>query len=503
MDGMGERGWEYIDGRFVNAEAPDGVLRPQPPADTDGDAPAVPWAQSQIDRAVEAARSAKRGWRQLSHQTRCEHLRRYQGALKTHREQIASAVCEDVGKPLWEARGEADALAAKVDLSLGPGAAFTETQRISDLPGEIRHRPLGVIAVVGPFNFPGHLPNGQIVPALLTGNTVVHKPSERTPRTAVLIAHCLHEAGLPPGVFNLVQGPGPAGSALCQHPDVDGVMFTGSAAVGHRLLTQNLTHPNRMLALELGGKNASIALADCDLEATARAVAFSAYVTAGQRCTATSRLVVEAPIAGPLLSRVAELAQGLRVGHPRAADTFMGPVIAAQTLTGLEAAQALALAAGYTPIVKGTRRQVEGPAGHYVGPSLWRAPEGTFPRQVEGYGDEELFAPDLAAYVVSDREQAIQVANDSRFGLAAAVFCRDRAAFEAVADELRVGVVHWNRGSAGASGRLPFGGVADSGNHRAAGIWTGLSCTFPQSVLLEAKGGPVPATWPGMQGPQD
>lgn len=501
MDEAGIGGWGYVDGRFEDPAEPDGTLQPPPPADASSEGPHVPWARLQVEQAVAAARAGQRVWRALSPETRADHLRRYQTALKAHREAIASAICDDVGKPLWEARGEADALAAKVDVSLGPGAALTRTETIEALPAEIRHRPLGVIVVIGPFNFPGHLPNGQIVPALLTGNAVVHKPSERTPRTACLLARCFDLAGLPPGVFNLVQGPGAVGAALCEHRDVDGVMFTGSATVGRRLLEQHLTRPHRLLALELGGKNATVALADCDIEATARAVAFSAFVTAGQRCTATSRLVVEAAIAEPLLARVAELARGLRVGHPRAPDTFMGPVIAAQTIAGLEAGQARARSAGYTPLVEGGRRRVEGHDGHYVGPSLWRAPGGTRPAAVAGYGDEELFAPDLAAYVVSDREEAIEIANDSRFGLAASVFCRERAAFEGVAERLQVGVVHWNRGSAGASGRLPFGGVRQSGNHRPAGLWTGLCCTHPVAVLLEPDGGPVPGQWPGFPSP--
>lgn len=493
-------GVEFLDGQFVTAGQPDGTLRPVPPADLDSPAPVVPWALGHMQRAVEAARSARADWRRLGPDARAEILLRYQAALRRHRDAIASSICDEVGKPLWEARGEADALAAKVDVSLGPGALYTRTEHIAALPGEVRHRPLGVIAVVGPFNFPAHLPNGQIIPALLTGNTVVHKPSERTPRTARWLARCLQEAGLPPGVFNLVQGPGELAAALCAHPDVDGVMFTGSAAIGHALLAQNITRPERLIALELGGKNATLALADCDLEATARAAAFSAYVTAGQRCTATSRLIIEAPIADRLLARVAELARELKVGHPRAADTFMGPVIDASTITRLETAQATALDHGYSPLVRGAAtatQGTDGQRGHYVAPSLWRAPEGVLPATVPGYGDEELFAPDLAAYVVPDRERAVEVANSTRFGLAAAVFCAEREHFEAVADELKVGVVHWNRASAGASGRLPFGGVRDSGNHHPAGISTGLSCTFPLAVLLEPEGGPTPGQWPG------
>lgn len=497
MVGMGlpDDTWDFIGGRFCAPAAPDGELSRTRPADVDIGLPGVPYALAQVDEAVAAARAAQPAFREAGQPARADLLRRYQAALITHRDAIADSICDEAGKPLWEARIEADAMAQKVDLCLGPGAAYTETERIPELPAEVRHRPLGVVAVVGPFNFPGHLPNGQIVPALLTGNAVVHKPSERTPATARWIAHCLSQAGLPDGVFNLVQGPAPVSAHLCRHPDVDGVLFTGSAAVGRKLVADNLDRLDRLVALELGGKNASIALADCQLEATARAVAFAAYATAGQRCTATSRLIVEEPIADALLARIAQLAEGLRIGHPRTPDTFMGPLISEDACQRLEQAQALARDAGYRALVEGGRATVAGHRGHYVRPALWQAPAAdTF---VAGYSDSELFAPDLAVYRVADRAEAIDAANRTRYGLSAAVFTARRDHFEELANALRVGVVHWNRSSAGASGRLPFGGVGESGNHRAAGIRCGIACTYPLSVLLEPENGPGLGGWPG------
>jgi succinylglutamic semialdehyde dehydrogenase len=448
-----------------------------------------------VGRAVEAARAAFPAWRRLVEPERVRLLRAYQERLRARRDELVTTIALEVGKPLWEARTEVDAMIAKVNLALGEGARFTALETLADLPGEIRHRPLGVVAVIGPFNFPGHLPNGQIVPALLLGNCVVHKPSEKTPSTATLIARCLHEAGVPPGVFNVVQGPAETGAALTRHPDLDGILFTGSAAVGQRIVVDNAHRPECLIALELGGKNAAIALDDCELERAARAIAFSAFATAGQRCTSTSRLIATRGVAGPLVARIAALAGTMRVGHPFDEDVFHGPLISERALDTVLRAQAAARAGGYDGLLEGGRAEVTGHAGHYLRPAIHRARSATV--EVAGYTDDELFGPDLAVYEVDDLEHALELCERSRFGLAASVFTQSREAFERAADGLRVGVLHWNRGSAGASGRLPFGGLKQSGNHRPAGILMGESCSSPQGILLDAPG-PLP-TWPGFK----
>jgi succinylglutamic semialdehyde dehydrogenase len=422
-------------------------------------------------------------------------LVRYQARLRAQRDELALAIALEVGKPLWEARGEVDAMIGKVDLALGEGMRFTQNERLDAVPGEIRQRPLGVVAVIGPFNFPGHLPNGQIVPALLLGNAVVHKPSEQTPSAGIFIARCADEAGFPPGVLNVVQGEAAAGRRLTTHREVDAILFTGSARVGQSIVRDNAHRPEVLVALELGGKNASLALDDCELEATARAVAFSAFATAGQRCTCTSRLVVTRGIAQPLVARIAEIARGLRIGHPLDADPFMGPVISAAARTRLLDATAAARAAGFTSVLEGGAASVAGREGHYLAPSIHRAPSAS--ANVAGYTDDELFAPDLAVYEVDDLDQGIATVNASRFGLTAAVFTSSEAAFEQAARSLRVGVLAWNRPTAGASSRLPFGGVKQSGNHRPAGILAGTTCSHAQGVMLPSPAGAALPTWPG------
>jgi succinylglutamic semialdehyde dehydrogenase len=457
-----------------------------------------PHALVHVDVAVEAARNAQPAWQRTGEPARRELLQRYQQRLRAHREDLALSIALEVGKPLWEARIEVDAMVSKVDLALGEGARFTAEQRIVDLPGEIRYRPLGVLAVIGPFNFPGHLPNGHIVPALLLGNTVVHKPSEKTPSAATWMARCFDEAGLPPGVFDLVQGEAACGQRLTTHAAIDGVLFTGSVAVGRRIVQDNAHRPELLIALELGGKNATLAFDDCDVERCARAVVFAAFATAGQRCSSTSRLIATRGVAGALFARVVELAKGLRIGHPLAGEPFMGPMISEAARAQVLQAQSGARAAGMEPLLAGGPVAVEGHRGYYLAPSISRAPRPDL--VIDGYTDAELFGPELALYSVDGPEAAVELANQSRFGLVSAVFTRSTAAFERAASELQVGVVAWNRPTAGASSRLPFGGIKASGNHRPAGILAGTACGYAQGVQLSGPEGGALPTWPGFGG---
>lgn len=489
-------GSDFIAGQFVRPRQVEGELVINSPADLDDLVGRHDWSRSQVDDAVSAARGAFGAWRRRSPTERAALLRGYQAALKKNADALAKMIAREIGKPLWEAKTEVQAMVSKVDVTLSEGAAFTADHRIADLPGEIRHRPHGVIAVIGPFNFPGHLPNGQIVPALLTGNTVVFKPSDKGAGTAVLMAQCFAEAGFAPGVFNVVQGPAPVAEKLTTHEGIDAILFTGSVSVGQRIIAANAHRPGLLIALELGGKNASLVLDDADLERTVREVAFSGFATAGQRCTASSRVLVTRTIAEQFCERLAKAAKAARVGYIFDEGTFMGPVISEPTRKALLRAQELAVNAGFEALAPGGAVEVAGHRGYYVRPAVHVAPKGL--ERLSGYTDTELFAPDLAVQVVDSLDEAVALANDTPFGLSAAVFTSSEASFEACADGLRVGVLHWNRSSAGASGRLPFGGMKASGNHRPAGILMGRSCLFPQAVLLPPKAATPLPTWPGI-----
>ncbi len=486
---------DFIAGRFGVAAAPEGEFVVRSPADLSDEVVKVPWAKSQLDTAVGSARTAFPAWRKLGQTARAELLRKYQAGLKAHLEDLTRAISREIGKPLWEAKTEVQAMITKVDVTLTEGAAFTKDHVIADLPGEIRHRPHGVIAVLGPFNFPGHLPNGQIVPALLTGNTVVFKPSDKGPLTAWWMAKCFEEAGFPPGVFNVVQGAVPVAEHLVSHPGVDAILFTGSVPVGQRIVAANAHRPGVLIALELGGKNASLVFDDVDLERAVREIAFSGFATAGQRCTATSRIYVTKGVAAQFIERLAAAARSIKVGHPADDGVFMGPVISEGTRQHLLAAQKKATEAGFEAVVPGGVVEAR-TKGFFVRPAVHVA-RGSV-KSVSGYTDTELFAPDLSVITVGDEEEAVKLANDTSFGLSAAVFTKSADAFERAADELRVGVLHWNRSSAGASGRLPFSGIKASGNHRPAGILMGTSCVSPMGVLLPPKAETPLPSWPGI-----
>ncbi len=487
---------DFIAGRFVDAVTPDAVLEVRSPADQSDVVGRHPVSLAHVDLAIDAARSAFPAWRRLGQDARATLLEKYQAQLTAHADELARCIAREIGKPLWEAKTEVAAMVTKVDVSLGEGAAFVTDHRIADLPGEIRHRPHGVVAVIGPFNFPGHLPNGQLVPALLTGNTVVFKPSDKGAGTAVLMAKCFEAAGFPPGVFNLVQGAVSTAEKLVTHPGLDAILFTGSVPVGQRIVAANAHRPGLLVALELGGKNASLVLDDCDLERTVREVAFSGFATAGQRCTATSRVIVTRGVAPAFVEKLAAAARSVSVGHVFDEGVFMGPVISDTTRRHLLEAQARAVAAGFEAVAPAGVVEVPGRQGFYVRPAVHVAPKGL--TRLPGYTDTELFAPDLAVIVVDSLDQAIAVANDTEFGLSAAVFTSSEDAFEQCVDEVRVGVLHWNRSSAGASGRLPFGGIRASGNHRPAGILMGQSCTYPLAVLRPPVKAPPLPSWPGI-----
>lgn len=487
--------FDFIDGQWCTSRAPDETVTLHSPADTREVVARWSASRSQVDAAVDAARRAAVAWRRTPLEARATLLRAYQVGLKRHADALALAISREIGKPLWEAKTEVSAMVTKVDVTLTAGLEATRDTRLDDLPGEVRHRPHGVAAVLGPFNFPGHLPNGQLVPALALGNTVVFKPSEKGSGTAVLMARCFAEAGLPPGVFNLVQGGAAIASHLSTHADIDAVLFTGSLAVGQRIVAANAHRPGVLVALELGGKNASLVLDDCELDRTVREVAFSAFATAGQRCTATSRVIVMRAVADAFCAKLAKAARNAVVGHPSNSAAFLGPVISSSVRTQLIEAQRAAVAAGFEALAPGGPVELAHP-GWYVQPAVHRAPNPS--ASVHGYSDVELFAPDVSVVVVESLEEALAVANDTPYGLSAAVFTASRERFEVCADGLKVGVLHWNRSSAGASGRLPFGGIRGSGNHRPGGVLMGSSCVYPMGLLLPpVTAQPLP-TWPGL-----
>jgi succinylglutamic semialdehyde dehydrogenase len=299
-------------------------LRSVSPADPSDELGCFPvWDGDAVDEAVRRARAAFPAWRDAGLEARAVALRRFRDLARARREELAELVAREVGKAIWEARAEADLLPAKVAATLAEGMRFTEPMQAGASAWASFH-PRGVLAVLGPFNFPAHLPSGHIIPALATGNAVVFKPSELAPAVGDWLARIWRDAGLPRGVLEIVQGRAETGRLLALHPGVDGILFTGSYAVGRSLQEETLDQPGKILALEMGGKNAMIVLDDADLDLAVSEAAISICATTGQRCSSLSRIFVERSRIDELAGRLSRVLAGVRIGPPLEPGVFMG-----------------------------------------------------------------------------------------------------------------------------------------------------------------------------------
>ena len=430
-----------------------------------------------VDRAVKAARAAFEDWALTPLEQRIAICQRFRDLLKEHNEELAAIIAEEVGKPLWEARTEVTTMANKVDISVQSHAARTgETAaRVADGNAVLRHRPHGVFGVFGPYNFPGHLPNGHIVPALIAGNTLVFKPSEYAPRTAVRTVQLWEQAGLPKGVLNLVNGGRATGVALGQ-ADVDGILFTGSSQTGAALHKQFGGQPGKMLALEMGGNNPLVVWDVQNVDAAVHHAVMSAFISAGQRCTCARRLIVQdGPQGQAFIDRLVEVAARLAVGPSNAEpQPFMGPVVSAAVAKRLVQAQEMMEAQGGKVLLR--MRQLDPNAG-FVTAGIVDV------TGAKGIPDEEWFGPLLQIVRVADFDRAIDAANATEYGLAAALLSPSEDLWKRFAIKARAGVVNWNRPTTGAASSAPFGGVGKSGNHRPSAYYAADYCAYPVASI--------------------
>ena len=433
----------------------------------------------QIDDAITAARAAFLAWSLTSYSDRLAVVKAFQTQLKEHAEEIAIAIAQETGKPLWETRTEAAAMAGKIDLS---AKAYEERTGVVSKPAPpgtqawLRHRPHGVVAVFGPYNFPGHLPNGHIVPALLAGNTVVFKPSEQTPMVAELTVKCWLNAGLPAGVINLVQGARETGIALANHNGIDGLFFTGSSSTGMLLHTQYAGRPDKILALEMGGNNPLIVSQVADTRAAVHEIIQSAYISAGQRCTCARRLYIPKGAQGDHLVEMLVTTIGkIRVGFYDAEPApFMGSVISSTAAQQLLTAQQDLIKQGAKSLV--TMRLLTANTG-LLSPGLVDV------TNAKDLPDEEYFGPLLTLTRYDNFDQAITMANNTSFGLSAGLLSDSRKEYDYFLPRIRAGIVNWNKQITGASGAAPFGGVGASGNHRASAFYAADYCAYPVASI--------------------
>lgn len=471
--------------------------------------------------AVAAARAALPVWSRWPRERRFAVLRRYKAICESRAQEIAELISDETGKVLWDAKTEAAALGAKVDITLDDSATGP-LRRVSDFEvpiaptrvGRCWFRPHGVMAVIGPFNFPAHLPNGHIVPALATANTVVFKPSDKAPAVGELLGRLLQEAldaeGAPPGVVNVVQGAADVAKAVVGHPEIDGILFTGSWPVGRRILEANLDTPGRVVALEMGGNNAALVMPDADLRQAAIECVRCAFISTGQRCTCTRRVIVHEAVAPAFISALCKAASNLIVGDPRAPHpVFMGPIISEASRRAVIDFQAQAQRLGAEVLVPSTPIDTTD-GGWYLTPGIIRvdrfildsasdasAGEGFAPVCRDAGCDLEVFGPLLRISVVPSLDDAITQANATRFGLAASIFTKDPAAVDRFLSEARAGCININTGTAGASSKLPFGGLGRSGNHRPAGAFSLDYCAYPVAGMFET--GDAAQISPGMR----
>ncbi len=439
-------------------------------------------AADDVDAAIAAARNAFKRWGSCPFDERLKVIRAFANLLVERKAELAQAIMRETGKALWDAEGEVGAMAGKLDISLKAYEERTGSRESTNGPirAKLTHRPHGVMAVFGPYNFPGHLPNGHIIPALLAGNTVVFKPSEQTPMVAEITMKLWQEAGLPDGVLNLVQGARETGMALSSHADINGLLFTGSVPTGQAIAKSLADRPEVITALELGGNNPLIVWGASDLEAAALLTIQSAYITTGQRCTCARRLIVPAGDEGDkILASLTNMMKAITVGQPDAEDQpFMGSLISAQVADGVLAAQEKLVAKGATALVKAEKLSDIGDA--FISPGLIDV-TGV---EVE---DEEIFGPVLQVYRVPTLEAAIDRANATRFGLSAGILTDDFAAQETFFNHIRAGIVNWNQPLTGASSAAPFGGIGASGNHRASAYYAADYCAWPMASLEHAE----------------
>ena len=438
-------------------------------------------SESQIDDAFDAARKALGSWWDQSDENRIKICERFAELIKESTDQLASIISSETGKPLWESNTEVGAVVGKIAVSI---SAYRERRSTTSFEmGEVtavtRFKPHGVCAVLGPFNFPAHLPNGHIVPALIAGNTVVLKPSEQTPWTAQFMVEKWHEAGLPAGVLNMVHGAREVGVNIVGHREVDGLFFTGSDAAGKAIHRAFGDHPQKVLALEMGGNNPLVVDEISDVDAAAYLTVLSSFITAGQRCTCARRLlVVENEKTKLFLDSLIRIASDLKIGFfDDDSEPFTGTVISWAQGKAVLASQQELLDKGAKPLLtSSTLRNCDA----LLSPGLFDCTG----LQLD---DHEIFGPQLKLIRVPNLDTAIKEANNTKYGLSAALLSDNRDNYDQFIHQIRAGIVNWNRQTTGATGKLPFGGCGLSGNHRPAAYYAADYCSFPTASLESSE----------------
>jgi alpha-ketoglutaric semialdehyde dehydrogenase len=459
----------FIGGEFVASSAGKTFERRNPADQRDLVGVFPDSGAEDVQAAVAAAKAAYPAWKKVPAPRRGEILLRAAELLLSRKERYSRDLTREMGKPLFEAGGDIVEAIGMAQYAGSEGRRMHGVTTPSELPNKFQlsiRQPIGVVGMITPWNFPMAIASWKMLPALVCGNTVVIKPGEDASISTFNLVECLVEAGLPPGVVNIVTGYGPsAGQPLVEHPDVPVISFTGSTEVG-RLVYELGARQIKRVSLEMGGKNPLIVMPDADLDLVMQGVVWAAFGTTGQRCTATSRLIVHKDVAAKLVDRIVERAQSLRVGNGLHAETEMGPLVNEDQLKRVLSYIEVGKGEGAT-LRCGGGRLTEGDYAHgfFVQPTVFTG----VTREMR-IAREEIFGPVLSVIEVGSLDEALSVANEVAYGLSSSIYTRDINAALRAMHELEAGIVYINAPTIGAEIHLPFGGVKATGNgHREAG----------------------------------
>ena len=430
-----------------------------------------------VQQAIQSARNKAYEWATTSLQNRIQICEHYAELIEKHKEEIAFVIHTETGKPYWESLTEVGAMKGKIQISIKAyheRTGFTSSEN-NGTTSQLIHKPHGVVAVFGPFNFPGHLPNGHIVPALIAGNTIVFKPSEQTPWTGEVLMQLWVEAGLPSGVLQLVQGAKETGVALASHQDIDGLFFTGSSTTGAALSQSSAAKLGKILALELGGNNPLIVDNIQNLEAGVLQTIQSAFLSSGQRCTCARRLIVTPfPQRDTFIKKLIHVSSEVELTLHNEDEGFMGPVINLQQARSLLERQKQLIGLGAQVLLEMKQPDPNLP---YLTPGILDV------TNCHSIPDEEDFGPLLKVIFTDSFESALQEANNTRYGLSAGLMADDETRWQEFQLRIRAGIVNWNKPTTGASSAAPFGGVGDSGNHNPGAYYAADYCAYPMASV--------------------
>lgn len=460
----------FFDGQFHENKNPEREIVKFSPADLKHHLWTLKISSEHLDAVQNSATKGHQVWRKTALTERIKLLRNYQAEILKRVDEIAIALALETGKPLHECKTEATGLAAKVDVTIKDSLPRVEDNSIPEImpgiTGHFYYKPLGPILIIGPFNFPCHLANGQIVSALLAGNSIIFKPSEKTAYAPQLMIECLQAAGFPSGVINLFQGDGALTAQLVKSSIIKGIHFTGSKDVGSKIAQSIATDFGKLLALELGGKNATIIHEDANLDHALAECLNACFLTSGQRCTSTSLIFIHQSKLLKFQQEFVEVTKKISVGHPLHSTPFMGPLIDDLAEKHYAFYQAKAIEEGAHILLPAIKLNLQHP-GYYWSPSIYLYDQ---QNKNKTFIKQEIFAPNVTLIPYQNLEEAINTINSTEYGLAFAVFTQSRDVANQCLENIDAGLLNINRSTVGASARLPFGGCKNSGNFRPAGV---------------------------------